>query len=100
MTNAPTFGIVVQAKGDEKTANGKPKLMMCLQLMTDVSQAMYYLCDVEDNFQNIAQQFSDMIVKAGQEGRRAQSGLLVVEGVIPDGYRKEGREPGGPRSAG
>jgi hypothetical protein len=98
---APQYGMIVMPKGDEKDERGKPVLMMILTVTTAVSTHQFYLCDVSDNFQHVAKQFHDKVCEAGREGRRAQSGLIVVEGGS-DGLRaeKQGRQFSGPRGAG
>lgn len=99
----PQYGIKVMPKGDEMTDRGRPKLMLVLSVIETTSQHDFYLCDVSDNYQEVARQMHEMICKAGGEGRRAQSGLIVVEGGS-DGLRadkaKQGRKLNGPRPEG
>lgn len=99
---APQYAIAVMPKGNEKDERGRPVLMMCLTIMETASQHQYYLCDVRDNYQDIAKKMHDMICQAGREGRRAQSGLVVVEGGNSDALRaeKQGGFLGGPGSPG
>jgi hypothetical protein len=99
--DVPQYGIVVQQKGAEVTERGRPKLMMLFQISTSSTNHQFYLCDVSDNFQDIAKKVHDMICEAGNEGRRAQSGLVAVKGGS-DGFRaeKQGRQQRGPRPAG
>jgi hypothetical protein len=100
---APQYGIKVMPKGDERTPKGTPKLMLVLSIAETTSTHDFYLCDASDNYQDIAKTMHDMICKAGSEGRRAQSGLVVVEGGS-DGFRsdgtKQGRQFGSPRPEG
>jgi hypothetical protein len=100
--SAPQFGISVMPKGTEITSTGKPRLMLVLAVSEAASQHQFYLCDADDNYQDVAQQFANKINEAGREARRAQSGLVVVKGGDSNGLRteKQGRQQRGPRPAG
>jgi hypothetical protein len=99
--NAPQYGIVVMPKGTETDERGKPVLMLCLSVSDSATQAQMYLCDAQDNYQDVAKKFHDMICQAGRDARRAQSGLVVVEGGS-DAFRteKQGGLISGPRGKG
>lgn len=91
---APQYGIKVMPKGEEMTPRGQPKLMLVLSVIEAASQHDFYLCDVSDNFQEVGAQLAKRINEAGREGRRAESGLVVVEGGS-DGFRADRAKQGG-----
>lgn len=91
---APQYGIKVLQKGDEKTARGKPKLMLVLTITETASTHDFYLCDASDNFQEIGSALMKRIIEAGRDARRAESGLIVVEGGS-DGLRADKAKQGG-----
>lgn len=83
MTVEPVqVGFVVQPKGTETGPNGRPQFMIALQIMTPASMSHFYICDVTDNYQDIAKQLHDRLCEAGVNGRRAQSGIVVAKGGI------------------
>jgi hypothetical protein len=87
------YGIKVMPKGDAKDNRGKPVLMLVFSVVTEQSQHDFYLCDVSDNYQDIAKQIHDRINEAGRQGRKAQTGLIVVEGGS-DGLRSDRPQQG------
>jgi hypothetical protein len=101
MIEVPQYGIVVMPKGDQLLPNGRPVLMMALQITLSGCMHQFYLCDVSDNYQDVASKIDKMINEAGREGRRAQSGLVAVKGGS-DGLRteKQGRQLGGKGGSG
>lgn len=59
------------------------KEMLTLQATTSGTLHRFYLCDA-DNYEDMARELHKLIMKVGREAKRAQSGLVVVEGGMPD----------------
>lgn len=64
-------------------------IIMSLEITTSGTKAEYFLCEVGQNYQNIAKQIHDKICEAGNQARRAKSGIIAVSG-LPDSL-KNGR---------
>lgn len=59
------------------------KQMLTLQITTSGTLHRFYLCDT-GNYEDIARELHKLIMKVGREAKRAESGLVVVNGGIPD----------------
>ena len=97
----PQYAVIAQPKGSLTDERNRPVIMLGLQITTSATFHQYYLCDASDNFQEVAKRLHDKICQAGREARRAQSGLVVVEGGS-DALRteKQGGKFSGPRGEG
>lgn len=84
---APQYGITVMPKAGAVTARGLPVMMLVLSVDTGASMHTFYLCDAQDNYQDIAKQIHDKINEAGRQARRAESGLIEATGVNSNGFR-------------
>lgn len=65
-------------------------IILSLMVTTSGTQAKYFLCTSEQNYQQIAKTIHDGICRAGAEARQAKSGLIVVKD-LPDGLKNGGR---------
>jgi hypothetical protein len=86
--SAPQYAIMAQNMPGETDEHGRPVIYLGLEVSTEMTQHLFYLCHASDNYQDVAKKLHDMICKAGAEARRAQSGLLVVNGDS-DAFRKK-----------
>jgi hypothetical protein len=98
LIDVPAYGIAVMPKQGFTLPNGRPVLMLTIDISTSSAHHNFYLCDASDNYQDIASKIEKMINEAGREARRAQSGLVAVKGGS-DGLRteKQGGQLNGPR---
>lgn len=69
------------------------KQMLTLQATTSGTLHRFYLCDTS-NYEDIARELHKLIMKVGREAKRAESGLVVVEGGMPSALvrKAEGRK--------
>jgi hypothetical protein len=60
------------------------KEMLTLQATTSGTLHRFYLCDAS-NYEEVARELHKLIMKIGREAKRAESGLVVVNGEVPNG---------------
>lgn len=81
----PKYAIVVDQGPDHKAFLG-------LMVSTSATMHTFYLCDASQAHK-MADTLRDQILKAGQDARRQNSGIVVANGV-PDGYKAQAAAKG------
>lgn len=76
----PVMGISVQPDSENK-------LWMGLDIQTDSMQVKVFLCRADD-YMNVAKEIHEKIMQAGKEMRRAESGLIVANGALPNATKQ------------
>lgn len=99
----PQYAIEAEAVGPG--LDGKPVIILSLVVTTSATLSKFLLCEATDNYQDIARQLHDKICHAGQQARRARTGLAVANGSEISALRtseqgREQRPPRGPRQKG
>lgn len=80
----PKYGIAVNQDQENK-------LFGTLMVETSSVRLEFFLFR-SDNYQDVARKLHDKIMQAGKDMKRAESGLVVAEGPLPNGFLKsEGR---------
>lgn len=75
----PQVGVEVQKISDDV-------VVLMLVFTCSGNQSKFYLCEANQNYQDIAKKIHDGICTAGREARRAKSGLITVTS-LPDSLK-------------
>jgi hypothetical protein len=75
----------------EATSVDENTILLNLVVMTSGTMSRYFLCEADQNYQDIAKQLHDKICQAGNEARLAKrSSKIMVVKDLPDGLKNGG----------